>query len=126
MGSKTLSPNRKAVKAGSELTEVHSLAEVPDFASDEEFAEFWDTHAPTEEFLKEAELPLPEWAPLPPRSANPLSVRFDRDTLTRLKALARKKHIGYQTLLKQFVIERLYEEERREGILPARRRTTRT
>ena len=123
MGSKTISPSRKAVKAGTELQEVRSLAEVPDFASDEEFAEFWDTHVPTEEFLAEAELPLPDWAPLLPRSQNPLSIRFDRDTLTRLKALARKKHIGYQTLLKQFVIERLYEEERREGILPRRRGT---
>lgn len=112
------------MKAGSELQEVHSLAEVPDFASDEEFAEFWDTHAPTEAFLEEAELPLPDWAPLPPRASNPLSVRFDRDTLARLKALARKKHIGYQTLLKQFVVERLYEEERREGIIPPRRRAS--
>jgi hypothetical protein len=30
-----------------------------------------------------------------------------------LQELAEKKHKGYQTLLKQFVIERLYEEEKR-------------
>jgi hypothetical protein len=29
---------------------------------------------------------------------------------------ARKRHKGYQTLLKEFVIERLYEEEKREGL----------
>ncbi len=39
------------------------------------------------------------------------------NTLARLKRLARKRHKGYQTLLKEFVIERLYEEEKREGLL---------
>lgn len=112
-----------ARKTSSSLIEINSLDEIPDFASDEEEADFWDTHSFSEELL-ESLPPVPD-EELPP-VRNPLSVRFDRDTLTRLKALARKKHVGYQTLLKQFVIERLYEEERREGILPARRRTART
>jgi hypothetical protein len=43
--------------------------------------------------------------------------RFDEDTLRRAKTLARIRHIGYQTLLKQFVLERLYEEEKREGLV---------
>jgi hypothetical protein len=54
----------------------------------------------------------------PPRPhTKPVAIRFDADTLTRLKAVARKKHKGYQTLLKEFVTERLYEEEKREGLL---------
>lgn len=44
-------------------------------------------------------------------------MRFDADTIVRLQALAAKKHKGYQTLLKEFVAERLYEEEKREGIV---------
>lgn len=44
-------------------------------------------------------------------------MRFDPDTLARLKAVARRKHKGYQTLLKEFVMERLYEEEKREGLI---------
>ena len=52
---------------------------------------------------------------------SPVAIRFDADTLARLKAVAEKKHKGYQTLLKEFVAERLYEEEKREGILPANR-----
>jgi hypothetical protein len=44
-------------------------------------------------------------------------VRFDEDVLKRLRALARKKGKGYQTLLKEFVVERLYEEEKREGLV---------
>ena len=36
----------------------------------------------------------------------------------RLRRLAEKKGTKYQTLLKTFVQERLYEEEKREGLIP--------
>jgi uncharacterized protein (DUF4415 family) len=47
----------------------------------------------------------------------PVGIRFDEDVLKRLKALAAQKGKGYQTMLKEFVMERLYEEEKREGII---------
>jgi predicted DNA binding CopG/RHH family protein len=47
----------------------------------------------------------------------PIAIRFDQSTIARLKALAAKRNTGYQTLLKEFVVERLYEEEKREGII---------
>jgi hypothetical protein len=46
-----------------------------------------------------------------------VAIRFDDATLRRLKVLAARRHKGYQTLLKEFVLERLYEEEKREGIV---------
>jgi hypothetical protein len=52
-----------------------------------------------------------------PGRTTPIAVRFDRFTIERLKALAALRNTGYQTLLKEFVIERLYEEEKREGII---------
>jgi len=52
----------------------------------------------------------------------PVSIRLDRFKLRRLKSLAALRNTGYQTLLKQFVVERLYEEERRAGIIDARGR----
>jgi hypothetical protein len=52
-----------------------------------------------------------------PGRTTPIAVRFDQFTLMRLKALAAARNTGYQTLLKEFVIERLYEEEKREGII---------
>jgi hypothetical protein len=52
-----------------------------------------------------------------PGRTTPIAVRFDQFTLTRLKALAAARNTGYQTLLKEFVVERLYEEEKREGII---------
>jgi len=54
----------------------------------------------------------------PPRArgAKPVPIRFSDDVIQRAKALAARRHIGYQTLLKEFVVERLYEEEKRAGL----------
>ncbi len=54
-----------------------------------------------------------------PGRTTPIAIRFDQFTLMRLKSLAASRNTGYQTLLKEFVIERLYEEEKREGIIPS-------
>jgi hypothetical protein len=52
-----------------------------------------------------------------PARTSPVAVRFDQFTLKRLKALAALHNKGYQTLLKEYVVERLYEEEKRAGII---------
>jgi predicted DNA binding CopG/RHH family protein len=52
-----------------------------------------------------------------PGRTKPVAIRFDEFTLRRLKALAALHNTGYQTLLKEFVVERLYEEEKRAGII---------
>jgi predicted DNA binding CopG/RHH family protein len=58
-------------------------------------------------------------AKLPPHHprTKPIAIRFDQSTLDRVKALAHRRGKGYQTLLKEFVAERLYEEEKREGVV---------
>ncbi len=92
-------------------------SEIPEFRNEEEEAEFWATHEITEEFIERAET-VPESELPPPRSrTRPISMRFDEDVLRRLRAIAGRKHKGYQTLLKEFVVERLYEEEKREGMI---------
>jgi hypothetical protein len=52
-----------------------------------------------------------------PGRTTPIALRLDRFTVERLKALAALRNTGYQTLLKEFVVERLYEEEKRAGII---------
>lgn len=100
------------------MKEIRSEEEIPDFETEEEEAEFWSTHSFSEEYLEKMG-PVPEGVlPPPTRSrTKPISLRFDDDVLQRLKAVAETKHKGYQTLLKEFVTERLYEEEKREGLL---------
>ncbi len=101
------------------MKEVQSSEEIPQFANEAEEAEFWATHSLSEALLARME-PLPEdvLPPTRPRT-QPISLRLDSDVLERVRALAEMKHKGYQTLMKEFVVERLYEEEKREGILSA-------
>jgi uncharacterized protein (DUF4415 family) len=99
------------------MKEIQSLDEVPRFKSEAEEAEFWATHSLGEKLLDQME-PIPEGELPPPRPrTKPISLRFDKDVLERLKTMAKLKHKGYQTMLKEFVLERLYEEEKREGLL---------
>lgn len=100
-----------------DLEEVNSPEEIPEFESEKEEAEFWSTHSFGERFLEKMG-PIPEGVLPPPRPrTKPISLRFDKDVLGRLKEMAKVKHKGYQTMLKEFVLERLYEEEKREGLL---------
>ena len=71
---------------------------------------FWAEHARREQLLRMHDV-------IRPGRTKPIAVRFDRFTLERLKALAALRNTGYQTLLKEFVVERLYEEEKRAGII---------
>lgn len=93
--------------------------QMPSNLSDEEQLEYWETHGLTEEFLEKTEEVPARERPRPRAGTQPISVRIDARTLDRLKKLAEMRGVGYQTLLKDFVTERLYEEEKREGILPA-------
>jgi uncharacterized protein (DUF4415 family) len=104
------------------ITTITSFDEIPEFVDESEMAAFWDTHGMSEALLEEAIIPVanePEWLPPVRPRTMPVAIRFDRDVVQRLKAIAKKKHKGYQTLLKEFVSERLYEEEKREGIIPS-------
>ncbi len=96
---------------------ISSLEEVPRFTSEQEEAAYWQAHALSDTLW--ATLPSTPEEDLPPTQPRTRSVaiRFDDSTLQRMKALAHRRHKGYQTLLKEFVVERLYEEEKREGLI---------
>jgi len=102
------------------LTAVNNRDQIPQFSNETEEAEFWSTHSFGDGLLDqggpdaaEADEVLP---PTRPRT-KPLAVRFDEHTIVRLKTLAERRNRGYHTLLREFVAERLYEEEKREGML---------
>lgn len=110
--------------AENKLKTIHSWDEVPEFESEREEHEFWGSHSLSEEMLesfeprsKRSNLPPPREKTITrPRKAA-ISVRMENDLMNRLRALAAVKGVGYQTLLRQFVADRVYEEEKREGIL---------
>lgn len=91
-------------------------AQIPQFANQEDQAQFWETHEFGAELLSRLAPLDPTVFPVRGRS-KPIAIRFDEDILARLKAVAARKGKGYQSLVKEFVAERLYDEEKREGIL---------
>ena len=104
--------------------EIKSWDEVPSFASEKEEQAWWDEHDISEELLETFEprsersnLPPPRERTIPRPRKNPVSVRMENDLVNRLKVLAAVKGVGYQTLMRQFVADRVYEEEKREGII---------
>ena len=100
------------------LKRVERPDQIPSFVNESDEAAFWSTHELGEEILDQM-VPLgDDVLPTPDRPrTRPLGVRFDADVIRRLRALAKVKGTGYQTLLKQFVVERLYEEEKRERLV---------
>jgi predicted DNA binding CopG/RHH family protein len=98
------------------MKRIHSLAEIPRFETEAEEVEFWETHCLGDELLAQMG-PIPEDEVPIRRRTRPIAVRFDEDIIGRMKTLAARKGKGYQSLLKEFVVERLHEEEKREGIV---------
>ena len=99
---------------------VERREDIPRFQTEDEEHQFWSTHTLSDELLDEFQ-PVPAEGDgiLPParKASYPISLRLESDVLHRLRVLAARKHTGYQTLLKSFVLERLYEEEKREGLV---------
>lgn len=90
---------------------VNNPNTVPSGMTDEESAMYWESHEISQDFLVRAR-PLDN-SELPPirSESKAITLRLGTDLLQRLQELARKKHTSSHALLKQFIIERLVEEE---------------
>ncbi len=85
------------------------MTKLPVFANDQEEADFWDTHDSTE-FLEDT-APV-DMAFVDARPAKKLiSLRLESSAIDRLKAIAQRKGVGYQTLMRMWVMERLVLEQ---------------
>ncbi|WP_187445890.1 CopG family antitoxin [Bacillus infantis] len=91
---------------------------IPKHMTEEEEHLYWEKHAMSQRLLEESIIEEDDDELPPPRksSTQPISLRMESDLLFRLQHLAELKNIPYQTLLKQFVTERVYEEEKREKV----------
>ncbi|HLZ08460.1 MAG TPA: CopG family antitoxin, partial [Chloroflexota bacterium] len=91
------------------------VEDIPEFASEDDEHAFWSTHGFGEDLLNAAQPLSRDNLPPPRPRTKSVAVRFDEAVLQRVRALAERRNQGYQTLIKQFVTERLYEEEKRDG-----------
>jgi predicted DNA binding CopG/RHH family protein len=83
---------------------------IPSFRSEQEEREFWETHDTTD-YVDWSQGRLVRFPNLKP-STTTISLRLPTPLLADLKALANKRDVPYQSLLKVFVAERVAAEQR--------------
>ncbi len=84
------------------------LRSIPKFTTEDEERKFWATHDSTKYFdaMREVKGFLRDTRP----KKKAISIRVDEPALAQLKKVAAKKGLGYQTLMRQWVLEKLKKE----------------
>ncbi len=87
---------------------MKKLKNIPTFKSDEEEAEFWDTHDTTD-YIDWSKAERVVFTNLKP-STQSISLRLPISLLSDLKVLANKNDVPYQSLMKVYLSERVEKE----------------
>ena len=83
---------------------ISQWSEVPSFASEEEEAAFWAQSRIDPRLMNQAILKADT------RESTTITLRFDPRMLARIKRLARSRYLNYQSMIKQWLSERLEKE----------------
>lgn len=90
---------------------------IPQFSSEEEEREFWATHDSTEYIDWSKAERAPTFSRLKP-STRTVSIRLPESLIAALKALANKRDVPYQSLMKIFLAEKVKEETTMQHVHP--------
>ncbi len=80
---------------------------IPELKTDEEVADFWDTHS-FADYAADTEVVTD--AHFPARPLKQICLRLAPSQIERVKRIAASKGVGYQTLLRMWITERVREE----------------
>lgn len=86
---------------------INNWDEIPDFDDEEAEAAFWLDHELSPR-LMQGSLHAPD-----SRESTTITLRFDPRMLSRIKRIARSRFLNYQSMIKQWLAERLEEEARK-------------
>ncbi len=86
---------------------IKNWTEIPEFNSYQEENDFWQNHD-LDGNLMQGSLHEPD-----SRESTTITLRFDPRMLSRIKRMARSRYLNYQSMMKQWLSERLEEEVRR-------------
>ena len=86
-----------------------SMAEIPEFESDQEAAEFWGNHS-LDEFAENLE---PFKLKFSAEVKESISLSLDQEDFNLLKKLAADRGLGHSALARIWVREKLHEVQRR-------------
>jgi predicted DNA binding CopG/RHH family protein len=83
---------------------ITDLEAIPFFASLTEEAQFWESHQLSAGLIQSSLVSTDT------NESTTITLRMDPRMLSRLKRLARQRYLNYQSMLKQWVAERLEKE----------------
>jgi predicted DNA binding CopG/RHH family protein len=92
--------------APEEKTVIRTWKEVPSFDSEEREAEFWAVHQ-LDPRLMQMSIHRNDV-----RESTTITLRFDPRMLSRIKRIARRRYLNYQSMIKQWLSERMEQEMR--------------
>ncbi|HEX8230061.1 MAG TPA: CopG family antitoxin [Chloroflexia bacterium] len=92
------------------------MAKIPKFKNEQDEMEFWEAHDSTDYFEDTEETYLHLVGPRPRKTL--ISLRLDQEVIDRLKELASTQGLGYQTLARAWISERLMLETGFVGAQP--------
>jgi predicted DNA binding CopG/RHH family protein len=82
-------------------------SDIPEFADEEAEARFWETHE------LDGRLMATSVHEADSRESTTITLRFDPRMLSRIKRIARSRYLNYQSMMKQWLAERLEDEMRK-------------
>jgi predicted DNA binding CopG/RHH family protein len=83
-------------------------SDIPEFADEEAEARFWETHE------LDGRLMATSVHEADSRESTTITLRFDPRMLSRIKRIARSRFLNYQSMIKQWLAERLEDEMRKQ------------
>ncbi|MAB77333.1 MAG: hypothetical protein CMO47_12850 [Verrucomicrobiales bacterium] len=83
---------------------IQTWSEIPEFENEAAEASFWSSHS-LDARLMNASLHRQNV-----RESTTITLRFDPQMLSRIKRLARRRYLNYQSMIKQWLSERLEDE----------------
>ena len=83
---------------------IKSWSEIPKFESEEVEARFWVEHRLDVRLMNASLLKSDS------RESTTVTLRFDPRMLARIKRLARSRYLNYQSMIKQWLSERMEKE----------------
>jgi hypothetical protein len=86
---------------------INRWSDIPEFVDEESEARFWLDHC------LDGPLMAGSMHELDVRESTTITLRFDPRMLSRIKRIARSRFLNYQSMMKQWLAERLEEEMRR-------------
>ena len=89
------------------MNAIASWEEVPLFDSEEAEADFWAENKPNVRLMESSVT-----APSEAAESVTITLRIDPRMLARIKRLARARYLNYQSMIKQWLSERMEQEQR--------------